>query len=238
MSAARVLPVRWLAHAAAGAALGGLALLTTRLGLFEPLAAGYDATFAAANRLIGPVWIPMAMVGLRVAWVAGRALRTRSGHGPLGVPVRHELGQLAPLFAALGLCGTVWGLMTAFEALESGEFLTQLPRLLGGLGTAMTSTLVGLGLQVATLLLGVVNPAWSWARVGWDGRSARYALDGRPLGADAGALGLLVRALEARRPEALCLAFEPGVPAAVRREVADLLWQSLDGQIRLREVHA
>ena len=139
----------WLGSIAAGAALGGLAVTGMWLDAWPPLgAAGFELILAIHER-VGPVWLPMAGVAARVLWLALRAARTRAGQGALGEPVRAELGQLAPLFAALGLAGTVWGLGRAFDALDSSEFLTRLPALLSGLGAAMTSTLVGLALQIA-----------------------------------------------------------------------------------------
>jgi hypothetical protein len=178
----------------------------------------------------------MALVAGRVAWLAGRALRSRLGAGPVLPPVRPELAHLAPLFAALGLCGTVWGLMRAFDALGEGEFLTRLPALLGGLGTAMISTLVGLSLQILTLLLAALNPTWSTARIGWQGERATFALDEHGLGeGDAGLEGL-VASLEARRPEALRLRFDSRLPPAERARVRGALWQRTDSAIPLQEV--
>jgi hypothetical protein len=232
----------WLGAVALGAALGGVASVGAHLGAWPAL----GALASALNAGVGPVWVPMAVVALRVGWIALRALRTRWERGALGVPVRPELSQLAPLFAALGLCGTVWGLMHAFEALEGGEFLARLPLLLGGLGAAMASTLVGLGLQIGTLLLGVINPSWSWVRVAHGGDvpmrpgvrapPASFALDGRAIGRGDAGLDLLVEALTARQPEALGVVFEPAVPPRVRDAVRAALWQRLDGSIPMREL--
>jgi hypothetical protein len=208
-----------------------VASLGAHLGAWPAL----GAVAGVLNAQVGPVWVPMAGVALRVGWIAQRALRTRWERGPLGTPVRPELSQLAPLFAALGLCGTVWGLMHAFQALEQGEFLARLPLLLGGLGAAMASTLVGLGLQIGTLLLGVINPSWSWVRVA-RGPEPSFALDGRAIGRGDAGLDLLVEALVARQPEALGVAFEPEVPPRVRETVRDALWQRLDGSIPMREI--
>lgn len=237
--------LRWLAPLATGAVLGLLAVAMSRLGVWQELAAPLGALWVAAGGLvgvlharIGPVWIPMALVAARVVQVAARAWRTRAGRGGTGRPVRPELTQLAPLFAVLGLFGTVWGLIRAFGALESGEFLSQLPVLLAGLGAAMTSTLVGLGLQVTTLLLGVVNPAWSWARVGCVRDGTRFSLDGVPVGTGDEGFQALVDALVARCPEALCLAFERRLPSAERTRIRHALWASLDGEIPRREVVA
>ena len=228
--------VRWISPILLGTSIGIGVVAGTRLGAWQELAQAAWGATSALNRLVGPVWIPMLGVGMRVAWLSGRALRSRSGRGQLGLPVRPELGHLAPLFAALGLCGTVWGLMIAFEALQDGEFLTQLPMLLSGLGAAMTSTLVGLGLQITTLLLATINPAWSWVRIGWRDGKARYTLDARALQDGDEGLERLVKAIQSRQPEALGLAFDRGVPAQHRSQVRDRIWQLLDSAIPLREV--
>jgi len=193
---------------------------------------------SALTRLIGPVWVVMLLVALRVVWLGVRAYRTRLGRGMTGQPVRPELGQLAPVFAALGLCGTVWGLSSAFDALQEGEFLEQLPALLGGLGAAMTSTLVGLGLQIGTLLLGAFNPAWSLAQVDGPVGRVSFWLDGARLGDDESGLESLVAALGARQPEALRLEFGPDVKDSVRTEVRSALWKQTDSVIPIREVAA
>ena len=245
LSPALVLPgLRWLAPIAAGAVLGLLAIAASRLGVWHELVTSGGslvgdpgALVSALNARVGPVWLPMGLVAARVAQVATRAWRTRAGRGDTGRSVRPELAQLAPLFAVLGLFGTVWGLITAFEALESGEFLSRLPALLAGLGAAMTSTLVGLGLQVTTLLLVVVAPAWSWLRVGSSREGTSFSLDGEPVGSGE-ELDALVAALVARRPEALCVAFAREVPDAERIRIRRSLWAALDAEIPRREVAA
>jgi hypothetical protein len=236
MTTARLPLLRWRTHrlwvepVAVGLALGLALAGVGRLGLWPTLERLPDAL----HRSVGPVWIPMALAGLRVGWLALRALRTRAGRGRLGEPVRPELGQIAPVFAALGLCGTVWGLSRAFEALEGGDFLTQLPLLLGGLGAAMTSTLVGLGLQIATLGIGLVNPAWSWLEVRLDAGALRFCLDGRAIGDGDEGFRAAVSGLRARAPEALCLAIDRRAPG--RAELAARLWRELDAAVRVREV--
>ncbi len=228
---------------ALGTVLGAAAVGVIRFGPELPLlrqaarllssGAGVVATL---NARVGPVWIPLLLVALRVGWLAGRALRTRHGLGQPGAPVRPELGQLAPLFAALGLCGTVWGLSGAFDALRGGEFLSRLPVLLGGLGAAMMSTLLGLGLQVATLLIATFNPLWSLARVKGQGEGVSFALDARDLGADHDGLDALVLAIQARQPEALRVELGRGVPQEWRGRIHDALWQRLDSAIPIREI--
>ncbi len=223
---------------ALGAAVGGAVVAGHKLGLWLPLGAWAGAIASALNRLVGPVWIPMFMVALRVGWLAARALHTRFGWGVGGAPVRPELGQLAPLFAALGLCGTVWGLSAAFDALDAGGFLERLPALLGGLGAAMTSTLVGLGLQIATLLLAAFNPTWSQVRVGWKLGQLVVALDGCRLGESQDGLEALIAALSARQPEALRVCFDARVPPEQRARAHELLWQRTDSAVPVREVQA
>ncbi len=226
----------WLRSMALGAAMGGIVVAGHRFGLWLPLGAAARELALGLNRLIGPVWIPMFVVAVRVGWLAARALRTRFGRGSAGAPVRPELGQLAPLFAALGLCGTVWGLSTAFDALGDGGFLERLPALLGGLGTAMTSTLVGLSLQIGTLLLAAFNPTWSHACVGREAERLVFALDGRRLGEGPDGLEALIGALDARQPEAVRVSFDARVPSEQRARVHGVLWQRTDSAIPMREV--
>lgn len=239
--AARLPQTRTLRPIFLGSAIGAVVVLGNRVGLWQAAVDGVLHGVGVVHWLVGPVWVPMLLVSLRVGWISVRAFRTRSGRGSLGVPSRPELGQLAPLFAALGLCGTVWGLLSSFEALEQGTFLTQLPKLLGGLGAAMTSTLVGLGLQIATLLLAIVNPSWSWARIGWVGGKATFELDGRPARytedshpPDASGLRWLVGAVLSRQPEALCVEFVGEIPGPERARIRDSLWRRLDSGIRVR----
>jgi hypothetical protein len=222
----------WLHSVAVGVAVGLGVVAAARLGM----AALFADASAWLGAHVGPVWIPMAGVALRVAWLGGRAWITRSGRGALGEPVRPELAQLAPLFAALGLAGTVWGLSRAFDALGDGEFLERLPALLAGLGAAMTSTLAGLGLQIATLLVAAFNPTWSWLQVtGGATRPVELRLDGVPLGEGEDAIAALAESLAARQPEALALDLAPALPAADRDQIRAALWRSLDAAVPLRE---
>ncbi len=105
----------------------------------------------------------------------------------------------------------------------------------------MTSTLVGLGLQIATLLLAIVNPSWSWARIGWVGGNATFELDGRPAQKmedshppDGSGLRWLVGAIVSRQPEALCVEFVGEIPGPERRRIQDSLWRRLDSGVRVR----
>jgi len=228
----------WTGSLSVGA-FGGLALAAVlHLGLTPALHEALRAAPGELQRAVGPVWVPMALVAARVLWLAVRALRTRLGRGDLGRPVRPELLQLAPLFAALGLAGTVWGLSRAFDALEGGEFLTRLPALLGGLGAAMTSTLVGLGLQTSTLLVAAFNPAWSRVRVSAQGTELRLELDGLRLGCGLPALAALLAALDARVPEALRVEYAGGVPNRARASFRAALLLHTDSAISLREVES
>lgn len=227
---------------ALGAAIGGVAVIAIPLvpdlpGLSEltRLAELCARLGNALNASVGPVWLPMSLVALRVGWLAGRALRSRRGRHS-AAPVGPELGQLAPLFAVLGLCGTVWGLGTAFDALGDGQFLSRVPSLLAGLGAAMTSTLLGLGLQISTLLVAAFNPVWSQARVESATDDVRFALDGRELGAGTAGLDELVRTLRARQPEALRVELARGVSEAWRTRIHDTLWRRLDSAIPIREI--
>lgn len=219
---------------AAGALLGGIVAAGSGAGLWPRVAAELGSAAGALHARVGPVWVAMLAVGLRVAWLASRAAVTRFGGGGQCTPVRPELMQLAPLFAALGLCGTVWGLTTAFDALQYGDFLTQLPVLLGGLGAAMTSTLAGLGLQIVTLLVAAFNPVWSRARVSQHAGRTRFSLDARSLGEDVSGFAAFAEAIDARRPEALRLEFASDLPDETRERVLSELWRRIDGVIPIR----
>jgi len=219
---------------AVGALLGGLVAAGSAAGLWPRAASGIVTATEALNARIGPVWVAMLAVGMRVAWLAARAAATRFGRGKHYTPVRPELMQLAPLFAALGLCGTVWGLTSAFDALQYGDFLTQLPVLLGGLGAAMTSTLAGLGLQIATLLVAAFNPVWSRARVWQQAGRTHFSLDACALGEGLAGFAAFADAIDARRPEALRVEFAPGLPDDARERVLSELWRRVDGIIPIR----
>ncbi len=219
-----------------GALLGGVVAAGNAAGLGSRGGAELRGIADALTARIGPVWIAMLGVLARVVWLSARAFATRFGRGGLHAPVRPELVQLAPLFAALGLCGTVWGLARAFGALEQGAFLTQLPLLLGGLGAAMTSTLAGLGLQIGTLLLSAFNPAWSTARVVGRASGVEFWLDGRRLGGELAGFVALAEALHARQPEALRIEFSGEVPVVLKKRVGDELWRRIDGAIPVRVV--
>jgi len=227
-----------LRSAAWGVALGLIGLALIRLGVWDRFAGTVAAPVlrlvGIVHQAVGPVWIPMFLVALRVGWLAARAFRTRLAIGPFGFGVRPELQQLAPLFAALGLAGTVWGLTHAFTALQGGEFLDRLPTLLAGLGAAMTSTLVGLSLQITTLLIAAYNPAWSVATIQLDGDIESYKLDGARLGSGARGLAALLESLVARQPEALHLCMDPEIGIDRRGLLQRNVWQSLESSVPLR----
>lgn len=224
----------WLVAIGSGALLGLALALGIQLGLWPAPSARLGALVSTLTDRVGPVWVPMVLVGGRVAWLGVRAWRTRGGHGALGLPVRPELHQLAPLFAALGLAGTVFGLGSAFDALGGGEFLARLPALLAGLGAAMTSTLVGLCLQIGTLLLAAFNPAWSRVRVRALPSGTRYEFDGVVLGQGDEGLARLLAALQARRPEALRV--ESGLRGPECDDLLAQLWERTDCAIPIRRV--
>jgi hypothetical protein len=222
--------VPWLRAVVYGMALGLLAVLAQALGLWVAFA----ELGAWLTRVIGPVWVPMFAVALRVGWLWVRALRTRFGQGALGRPVRPELEKLAPIFPAFGLAGTVWGLDVAFGALDRDVFIERLPDLMAGLGAALISTLVGLGFQIATLLVAAYAPAWSLARVARSAERELYTLDGALLGEGESGLHALLEAIEAREPEALHLALDPALPGERRATLHARIWRSVDGAIPIR----
>jgi len=219
---------------ARGLALGLVLALVLRSGLGQAFVARLSEWLSVIHVAIGPVWIPMFFIALRIAWLSGRALRTRFGQGRFGAAVRPEMLNLAPMFPALGFAGTVWGLTYAFAALEAGEFIDQLRPLMVGLGAAMMSTLVGLGLQILTLLIAAYNPAWSLAEVSQAGERETFALDGAVLGHDDRGLTQLLEALSARQPEALHLRLDPRLPAERRAALHMSVWKRLDGSIPMR----
>ena len=98
----------------------------------------------------------------------------------------------------------------------------------------MTSTLVGLGLQIATLLVASFNPAWSLARIEPRGGEIGFELDRVTLGTGMQGLARLLEALRARRPEALQVDARR-LPAAARHGLLAVLWERTDSGIQLRE---
>lgn len=220
------------------AALGGLAgagvIALLSIAPLPTWSAGVPGWIEFLNQRVGPVWMAMLAVALRVAWLNGRALQSRNGSHPGVRPVRPELQQLAPVFAALGLCGTVWGLAGAFASLDTSEFMSRLPRLLAGLGAAMTSTLVGLSLQIGTLLLAAYNPCWSRAVVRMQSGEKVFALDGVALGSGEEGRARLLDSLRARAPEALRLVLDRGLPQRVRDGLAADLWEQLSAGVPLK----
>ena len=65
----------WLGAIGAGAALGGVVVTGMWLDAWQPLrAAAFEAALAVHER-VGPVWVPMALVAARVAWLAARTPR-------------------------------------------------------------------------------------------------------------------------------------------------------------------
>jgi hypothetical protein len=171
---------RWIEPVLVGAGLGFALVALQRLGLGPAVPELGPRAAAALNGAIGPVWIPMSLACVRVAWLAARALRTRNGGGRLGEPVRPELGQIAPIFAVL--------------------------------------------------------PAWSWLEVRAENGEESFALDRRRLGSGEAGLRAGVEGLRARGPEAVCLAFDRRIPKSRRDGIRMLLWQQIDGGIRLREI--
>lgn len=57
--------------------------------------------------------------------------------------------KLAPF---LGLLGTVWGILVAFSELQSGASIGSSTALLGGLSTALTTTVIGLIIAIPALI--------------------------------------------------------------------------------------
>lgn len=224
----------WLLSVVYGALIGCLGALLLYLGLLQGVLGAVVGVGSALYRIVGPVWLPMALIAVRVGWLAARALRTRLGRVTACRPVRDELHQLAPLFVAFGLAGTVWGLTIAFDALRGDAFIEGLPQLLSGLGAAMTSTLVGLSFQIGTLLVAAYNPTWSRATVYRRGDVEVFHLDDTRLGEGDAGLSALFEALGARAPEALHIELDPALSLERRIALHGAIWRHLDGAIPVR----
>ena len=62
------------------------------------------------------------------------------------------LSTIVTLAPFLGLLGTVWGILVAFNELQGGASLGSSTALLGGLSTALTTTVLGLLIAIPALI--------------------------------------------------------------------------------------
>ena len=62
------------------------------------------------------------------------------------------LSTIVTLAPFLGLLGTVWGILVAFNELQSGASIGSSTALLGGLSTALTTTVLGLLIAIPALV--------------------------------------------------------------------------------------
>ncbi|MCP5492238.1 MAG: MotA/TolQ/ExbB proton channel family protein [Chlamydiales bacterium] len=62
------------------------------------------------------------------------------------------LSTVVTLAPFLGLLGTVWGILVAFSELQSGASIGSSTALLGGLSTALTTTVIGLIIAIPALV--------------------------------------------------------------------------------------
>lgn len=84
--------------------------------------------------------------------------------GPAGPDEARMIAGMSQLLPLLGFAGTVWGIMVALGALPA-IFVTEIPSsealqtLLGGLGTAFETTLLGLAAAVIAAVIDMLLPA-------------------------------------------------------------------------------
>ena len=111
-------------------------------------------------------WVLQSSVHLMIVFTACLVFAAQARVALLGPPDRDEarltagMAQLLPL---LGFAGTVWGIMVALGALPA-IFATAVPSsaslqtLLGGLGTAFETTLLGLAAAVIVAIIDLLLP--------------------------------------------------------------------------------
>lgn len=112
-------------------------------------------------------WVLQSPVHLLIIFNACLVFAAQARTAILGPPVAEEarmtagMTQMLPL---LGFAGTVWGIMVALGALPA-IFATEIPssealqNLLGGLGTAFETTLLGLAAAVIAAVVDMLLPA-------------------------------------------------------------------------------
>ena len=62
------------------------------------------------------------------------------------------LSTIATLAPFLGLLGTVWGILVTFSQLHTGGSITSNSAMLGGLATALATTVLGLVIAIPALV--------------------------------------------------------------------------------------
>jgi hypothetical protein len=111
-------------------------------------------------------WVLQSLAHLAIAFTACLVLAAQAHSavtGPLEGDEARLTSGMTQLLPLLGFAGTVWGIMIALEALpaifEADTPSTDaLQDLLGGLGTAFETTLLGLAAAVTIAVLGLILP--------------------------------------------------------------------------------
>lgn len=136
-------------------ARAGFSLALT-LTLAEVLGVG---VFADRWVLESPVHLLITFTATLVLAAEGRIAVL----GPLAADEARMVSGMTQLLPLLGFAGTVWGIMVALGALPD-VFASEVPssdalqKLLGGLGTAFETTLLGLGFAVAIAMIEMLLP--------------------------------------------------------------------------------
>lgn len=111
-------------------------------------------------------WVLQTAVHLAITFTACLVLAAQAQTlftGPAEADTARLTAGMTQLLPLLGFAGTVWGIMVALEALPA-VFETQVPstealqRLLGGLGAAFETTLLGLAAALAAAVFGLLLP--------------------------------------------------------------------------------
>ena len=111
-------------------------------------------------------WILQSPVHLAIAFTACLVLGALAAGAVAGRTTTDEarlIAGMTQLLPLLGFAGTVWGIMLSLEALPN-IFATETPstdalqNLLGGLGTAFETTLLGLGAALVISVVGLLLP--------------------------------------------------------------------------------
>ena len=130
------------------------------------LAVGLTLAELAGADPLADRWVLQTVVHLAIAFTACLVLAAQVQAAIMGPPAPDEarlLTGMAQLLPLLGFAGTVWGIMIALEALPA-IFATEAPStdalqtLLGGLGTAFETTLLGLAAAVTSAVFGLLLP--------------------------------------------------------------------------------
>ena len=111
-------------------------------------------------------WVLQSPVHLAIAFTCCLVLAAQGASVVTGPPDADEarlIAGMTQLLPLLGFAGTVWGIMLALEALPeifatNDPSIDALQNLLGGLGTAFETTLLGLASALVIGLVGLLLP--------------------------------------------------------------------------------